>query len=323
MGVAVVTGANRGIGLELARQLGARGTSVVAACRRCSPELGALGVRVESGVDVTGRARDLGMIEADESARGLLQRIDELRLATTGRFLAPEWRSLAVVRRAFCALLLLLAVSWPASADDGKRLTAILLVARAELPDSNFRDSVVLVMNNIGPAPGGLIINRPTSIAVASLFPDLERLAQLDDKVYFGGPVALTSVSFLFRAETPPEHATQVLDGVCVSTDLELLRKLLSRDKPADGLRIFIGYAGWAPRQLEAEIARGDWTLTPAEPDAIFGRRSEHPWPERRTQRAAFDDQAIFAMARPPRPMPPASRAPRRGARISQLAPDG
>lgn len=65
--------------------------------------------------------------------------------------------------RALCAFLLLFGVSWPTSADDGEPLTAILLNARAELPDSNFRDSVVLVMNNIGPAPGGLIINRPTT----------------------------------------------------------------------------------------------------------------------------------------------------------------
>ena len=53
MGVAVVTGANRGIGLELARQLRARGASVVAVCRRSSNELDGLGVRVESGIDVT------------------------------------------------------------------------------------------------------------------------------------------------------------------------------------------------------------------------------------------------------------------------------
>lgn len=53
MGVSVVTGANRGIGLELARQLKARGASVVAVCRKSSPELDALGVRVESGMDVT------------------------------------------------------------------------------------------------------------------------------------------------------------------------------------------------------------------------------------------------------------------------------
>jgi putative transcriptional regulator len=183
--------------------------------------------------------------------------------------------------RALCAFFLLFALSWPASADDAKPLTTILLVAQAELRDSNFKDSVVLVMNNLGPGPAGLIINRPTSIAVSRLFPDLERLAHLDDKVYFGGPVETEMVSFLVRADAAPEHGTEVLPGVYISTDGDLLRKLLGRDKPMEGLRIFIGYSGWAPVQLEAEIARGDWKLAPAEASAIFGGKTERSWPER------------------------------------------
>lgn len=178
-------------------------------------------------------------------------------------------------------MLLLFATSWPASADNAKPLTAILLVARADLPDSNFKDAMVLVMNNIAPLPAGLIVNRPTRIPVAHLFPDIEGLSRLDDKVYFGGPVQIEAVSFLFRADTPPEDAAQVLDGVYLSTSAELLRKLLGREKPMEGLRIFIGYSGWGRSQLQAEIARGDWTLAPAEPRAIFGHESEYPWPER------------------------------------------
>ena len=183
--------------------------------------------------------------------------------------------------RAVCAFLFLFAISGPISADEAKPLTTILLVARAELPDSNFKDSVVLVMNNIGPAPIGVIVNRPTRIAVSRLFPDLERLAQVDDKLYFGGPVEIESVSFLFRADTAPEHAIRVIDGVYLSANRDLLRKLLERDKPMEGLRIFVGHSGWAPGQLEAEIARGDWTLAPAEADALFDPKSKHPWPER------------------------------------------
>ena len=185
--------------------------------------------------------------------------------------------------RALCAFLVLFGTSSPTSADDAKPLTAILLHARAKLPDPNFGDSVVLVMNNIGSAPAGVIINRPTKIGVSSLFPDLERLAQLHDKLYFGGPVEIGSVWFVFRADRAREHAIQAFEGVYVSANRELLRELLGRDKPMDGLRIFIGHSGWAPGQLEAEIARGDWTLAPAETDAIFNRKSEHPWPAQQT----------------------------------------
>jgi len=185
-----------------------------------------------------------------------------------------------VRRGVACALLLLLGTQWATYAEEPKPLTAIFLIARPDLPDPNFADSVLLVMNNLGPGPVGIIVNRPTHVAVSELFPDQKRLARLHDKVYYGGPVEFGSVWFLFRAAKPPEHATQAFGGVCLSANRELLLRLLSRDKPMDGLRIFIGHAGWAQGQLEAEIDRGDWSLERADSDAIFNRKSEHPWPE-------------------------------------------
>ena len=183
------------------------------------------------------------------------------------------------VAGALCALLFLSGSSWPESAPGEKPLTAILLIARDDLPDSNFASSVVLVMNNLGPAPIGIIINRPMPVPVSRLFPDLKRLAQVRDKVYFGGPVDFGSVWFVFRAAAPPEHAILACDGVYVSANRQLLLQLLGRDNPVDSLRIFVGHAGWAPGQLEAEIARRDWTLKRAEIEAIFSNKSEHPWP--------------------------------------------
>jgi putative transcriptional regulator len=187
------------------------------------------------------------------------------------------------VTGALCALLLLFESSGSMVAADAKPLTAILIVAGDELPDSDFANAVVLVMNNLAPAPVGIIINRPMPMPVSRLFPELKRLAQVRDKVYFGGPVELGSLWFLIRATTPPEHAVQACDGVFLSGDRKLLLKLLGRDKPMDGLRIFLGHAGWAPGQLEAEIANGDWTLRRAEPEAIFDGKSEHGWPASQT----------------------------------------
>ena len=197
------------------------------------------------------------------------------RIAPAGTdFCLQRW-----VAGAFGALLLLSGSSRPASAADEKPLTAILIIARNALPDSMFADSIVLVMNNLGPSPIGIIINRPMPISVPGLFPELKRLKPVRDRVYFGGPVDFGSVWFVFRAATPTEHAIQILDNVYLSADQQLLLKLLGRDKPMDGLRIFVGHAGWAAGQLEAEIDRRDWTLKRAEADAIFSGRSERPWP--------------------------------------------
>ena len=185
--------------------------------------------------------------------------------------------------RAFFACLVLVALAGPTSAGEATPLTTILLVARPELKDPNFGDSVVLVMNNIAVAPKGIIVNRPTQITVSSVFQDLPHLAKVDDKLYFGGPVEMTAVSFLFRADAAPENATAVLDGIYLSTDAELLYKLLRRERPMEGLRIYVGYSGWAPGQLEAEIARGSWKLVRAEAAAIFDNKSERPWPDQDT----------------------------------------
>jgi len=181
-----------------------------------------------------------------------------------------------------CALLLLFGSFWPAFAADTKPLNAILIVARDNLPDPNFADSIVLVMKTLGPGPVGIIINRPMTIPVSRLFPDIERLAKVRDKVYFGGPVDFGSVWFLFHAATPPAHAIQACDGVYLSADRELLLQLLGRNKPMESLRIFLGHAGWAPGQLEAEIERHDWTSKRADVEAIFSGTSEHPWPSPR-----------------------------------------
>jgi len=202
------------------------------------------------------------------------------------------WLSRAAGRAALCALLLLPLLlfsrtsSIARAADEnsrhppnGKPLTAILITARDALTDPFFADSIVLVMNNLGPAPIGVIVNRPTRVTVSHLFPDLKQLASLPDKVYFGGPVEIETVWFLVRASKPPEHAVQTCDGVYLSADRRLLMQLLGRPKPMEGLRIIAGHAGWAPGQLQQEIGEGAWHLENADASKIFDSKSERPWP--------------------------------------------
>lgn len=179
-------------------------------------------------------------------------------------------------------------VSNPKSAPSGataakSSLTSILIVAQDAVSDPNFGGSIVVVMNNLGPAPVGIIINRPMPIPVSRLFPKLKRLARVHDNAYYGGPVEFGTVWYLFRAPTAPAHTIsfRVCDGVYVSSDQKLLLKLLGRPKPMDGLRIFIGHAGWAPGQLQQEIEGGAWLPRRADADSIFNAKPQHPWPPR------------------------------------------
>lgn len=169
----------------------------------------------------------------------------------------------------------------PAAQASGPKanLTAILLVAQDAVSDPNFAGSIVLVMNNLGPAPVGIILNRPMPVLVARFFPKLKRLAHSPDRAYYGGPVEFGEVWYLFRATTAPKTAIPVCQGVFVSADGPLLMKLLSRKQPMKGLRLFIGHAGWAPGQLQFEIDGGAWLPRRADANSIFDPRPLRPWP--------------------------------------------
>jgi hypothetical protein len=103
------------------------------------------------------------------------------------------------------------------------------------------------------------------------LFPDLKRLAHLRARCTSADALDFGSVWLLFRTATPREHAAV---GPRSSRGRHKLGfQLLGRDKPMDGLRIFIGHPGWSLAQLEAEIER---TLKRVETEAIFSGQSEH-----------------------------------------------
>jgi putative transcriptional regulator len=195
-------------------------------------------------------------------------------MAATG----TRFRGIAVVR-SLC-LVLLLGFALPAFGDDAQPMKSILLVARKNLSDPFFRDSVVLITQSPGGPPIGVIVNRPTDVPLSRVFPDIERLRSRDERLFFGGPVMPERLVAVFRAAVPPTAAIEVLDGVYMTSSRELFRELLARENPVEGLRVFAGYAGWASGQLEAEVARGDWHLSTADSRTVFETRPERLWQE-------------------------------------------
>ena len=186
-------------------------------------------------------------------------------------------RIFSAVSSVLAALLLHAAIT---QAADDPLANGVLLVAKPELADPNFRETVVLITQPIpGGGPLGVILNRPTGVRLSEAWPDAGAVPEQFDQLYGGGPVARNQVIFLVRSNERVENGLRVLDDVYLSGDPGLLKNIVAAEVKVRSLRAYAGYAGWAPRQLQAEIAQGGWYMIPADADTIFTADVAMMWP--------------------------------------------
>jgi putative transcriptional regulator len=158
-----------------------------------------------------------------------------------------------------------------------------LLVATPLLGDPNFRRAVVLVVED-EPDEGtlGVVLNRPTEIEVGQVLESWTDLVTGPSVVFQGGPVFPNSA--LALAIVPGEDEPvgwRALGGTAPSARLGLVDLDAPPQLLAGGiasLRVFAGYAGWAPGQLQAEIEEGAWYVLAAEPADPFAAEPELLW---------------------------------------------
>jgi putative transcriptional regulator len=188
-----------------------------------------------------------------------------------------------VARHIECWLIGAALAIWTSSAPAAQAQLAngVFLVAKPELQDPNFRETVVLItVPQAGGAPLGVIINRPLPARLSEIVPGAAKLPEQTDAIYAGGPVRRERVLFLVRSPERPEHSLQVLEDVYLSGNRDLLEQLARGEVKVPAFRAYAGYAGWAPGQLQAEIARGGWLVTQAEAAIIFSGDPARVWGE-------------------------------------------
>ena len=179
-----------------------------------------------------------------------------------------------------CALLLATMPADFAYAAEDPLANGVLLVAKPELVDPNFRETVVLITQPVpGGGPLGVILNRPTRVRLSEAWPAAGAVPEQFDYIYAGGPVARNQIIFLIHSDAGIENGLRVLDNVYLSGDPELLKNIVAAEVKVKSLRAYAGYAGWAPRQLQAEITAGGWYLLPADADTIFTADAAAMWP--------------------------------------------
>jgi putative transcriptional regulator len=159
--------------------------------------------------------------------------------------------------------------------SEFESLKGQLLIASSSLFDPNFRRTVVLVTEHTEEGAMGVVLNRPSPIAVADAVPHLAELADEDDHVFIGGPVQSEAVVALAELDDESLAAAIAFDDVGflpADGDPDELAPSVRR------LRVFAGYAGWAGGQLEAELEESAWILEPAATEDVFSSDPEDLW---------------------------------------------
>jgi putative transcriptional regulator len=153
-------------------------------------------------------------------------------------------------------------------------LRGSVLISNGDLFDPNFRHTVVLIGEHNAEGALGVILNRALDVTVAEAVPPLVGLAQPDDLVFEGGPVQPDSVVLLAELARPDLADLRVFDSVGF-----LIGEIDDQVAPSVlRARIFAGYAGWGPGQLEGELAEDSWIVDPAQVQDVFTDEPDHLW---------------------------------------------
>jgi putative transcriptional regulator len=169
----------------------------------------------------------------------------------------------------------------PSSLATGSSLTGQLLVAMPQMTDPRFARSVVYLCAHSAEGAMGLVINRLIdSLTFDSLLEQIgvERTATGGSlPIHFGGPVESSRGFVLHTTDYLQDSSLVIEDEIALTATIDVLKAIANGDGPRRRV-LALGYAGWAPGQLDAEIQANGWLLVPADLDLVFGLDNEAKW---------------------------------------------
>ncbi len=161
-------------------------------------------------------------------------------------------------------------------------LTGKMIVAMPAMGDPRFDRAVILICAHSDEGAMGLIVNKPlTELSFAELLTQLKIGSsdrRRDIKLHFGGPVERGRGFVLHSADYRGSSATTHVGAAYGMTATLDVLEALARGRGPEQAFLALGYTGWGPGQLEAEIARNDWLTGEASDDLVFGAENAAKW---------------------------------------------
>lgn len=186
------------------------------------------------------------------------------------------------MRQPLTGLVACLVLSGAPAPPQPERVAAlqrgVLLYAMPGLPDPNFAQTVVLLLEHNTDGSLGVVLNRPTERSVDSALDVRAGTSGIDLHVSWGGPVQPGAVLSLVRTLRAGPRAKAIVGEVHLTPDLDDVRQVLAEPGGRLKARVFSGYAGWARGQLEAEVRAGSWVPEPADAATVFSTDPSRMW---------------------------------------------
>lgn len=156
------------------------------------------------------------------------------------------------------------------------------LIASQRLHDPNFFRTAVLMLEHNDQGAMGLIVNRPTTVAVSKALEQHFSLENCDAKVFQGGPVEPSALFIIHNDRLLDPDARLVLPEVYIGSSAAVFGQVIeaAAENNRTRFRICSGCAGWGPGQLEGELARSDWLTVPATAETVFTDDPHSLWEE-------------------------------------------
>lgn len=162
--------------------------------------------------------------------------------------------------------------------DTPELQKGVFLVANDSISDSRFQQTVILIIGIYPHGTAGLIINRIDHVPTAHAFPDVAKALDNNKILYYGGPLKRRHPYVLVKTQCSPFSGERVMEDVYLWSRRRSVAHL-ARDRCGDEqYRVYAGYTGWVPGQLENELAAGDWLIMPADIQTVFSSEIEGIW---------------------------------------------